>query len=119
MSKDCVDFNQTAELHEIRRVAREFAENEIRPYMMEWDETQFFPGEVLARLGGLGFMGILVPESYGGAGLGYREYIAIVEELARVDGSIGLSVAAHNSLCTQHIFDFGTEEQRRRFVLPL
>jgi len=114
-----MDFTQSDELLEIRRVAREFAEKEIRPHVMEWDEKQVFPREILSRLGELGFMGILIPPEYGGSGLGYMEYITIVEELSRVDGSVGISVAAHNSLCTGHIFTFGTEDQKQRFVVPL
>src|SRR5438093_10871588 len=114
-----MDFSQSEELLEIKRIVRDFAENEIRPHVMEWDESQTFPRYVLDKLGELGFMGVLVPAEYGGAGLGYTEYATIVEELSRVDGSIGLSVAAHSSLCTGHIFTFGTEEQRRRFVVPL
>src|SRR5437867_9298215 len=107
-----MDFSYSDELLEIKRNAREFAEKEIRPHVLEWDERQIFPREVLAQLAGLGFLGILVPAEYGGAGLGYLEYVTIVEELSRVDGSIGISVAAHISLCTGHIFTFGTEEQR-------
>ena len=114
-----MDFNYSEELLEIKRIAREFAENEIRPHVMEWDEKQIFPLETLRHLADLGFMGVLIPVEYGGAGLGYMEYVTVVEELSRVDGSIGISVAAHNSLCTAHIFEFGTEEQRRRFVVPL
>jgi alkylation response protein AidB-like acyl-CoA dehydrogenase len=114
-----MDFTYPDELLDIKRVAREFAEKEIRPYVTEWDEQQVFPQDILSRLGELGFMGILIPPEYSGAGLGYLEYVAIVEELSRVDGSIGISVAAHNSLCTGHIFTFGTEEQRQRFVVPL
>ena len=114
-----MDFNWTEELLEIKRIAREFAENEIRPHVMEWDEQQIFPRDALSHLADLGFMGVLVPTEYGGAGLGYLEYVTVVEELSRVDGSIGISVAAHNSLCTAHIFESGTEEQRRRFVVPL
>jgi alkylation response protein AidB-like acyl-CoA dehydrogenase len=114
-----MDFTQTDELLEIRRVARDFAEKEIRPHVMEWDEKQLFPREILSRLGDLGFMGILIPAEYDGSGLGYMEYITIVEELSRVDGSVGISVAAHNSLCTGHIFTFGTEDQKQRFVVPL
>lgn len=114
-----MDFTYPDEVLEIRRVAREFAENEIRPHVMEWDETQTFPREILSRLGELGYLGILIPQEYQGAGLGYLEYVTIIEELSRIDGSIGISVAAHNSLCTGHIFTFGTEEQRRKFVLPL
>jgi alkylation response protein AidB-like acyl-CoA dehydrogenase len=114
-----MDFSQSEELKEIRRTVREFAEREIRPNMMEWDENQTFPREVLATLAELGFMGILIPPEYGGAGLGYQEYSTIVEEVSRVDGSIGISVAAHNSLCTGHIYMAGTEEQRQKFVVPL
>jgi len=114
-----MEFSVSEELLEIKRIAREFAEKEIRPHVMEWDEKQIFPAGVLKQLGQLGFLGVLVPPEYGGAGLGYTEYVAIVEELSRVDGSIGISVAAHNSLCTGHIYNFGTEDQRRRFVVPL
>ena len=114
-----MEFSQSDELQEIRRTVREFAENEIRPQMMEWDEKQIFPREVIDKLGELGFMGVLIPAEYGGAGLGYQEYITIIEELSRVDGSVGICIAAHNSLCTGHIFLAGTEEQRRKFVTPL
>ncbi|MBI4471752.1 MAG: acyl-CoA dehydrogenase family protein, partial [Acidobacteria bacterium] len=114
-----MEFSYSEELLEIKRTAREFAEREIRPHVMEWDEEQKFPQDVLKALGELGFMGILIPSEYGGAGLGYMEYVSIVEELSRVDGSIGISVAAHNSLCTGHIFTCGTEDQKRRFVIPL
>src|SRR6266478_4845873 len=113
-----MEFNFSEELLEIKRIAREFAEKEIRPHVMEWDENQIFPLDVLSRLAELGFMGILIPVEHGGAGLGYLEYASIVEELSRVDGSIGISVAAHNSLCTGHIFTFGTEERRPQFVTP-
>src|SRR5688572_24152783 len=114
-----MEFSYSEELLEIKRTVREFAEREIRPHMMEWDEKQIFPKDVLKQLAPLGFMGILIPVEYGGSGLGYMEYVTIVEELSRVDGSVGISVAAHNSLCTGHIFTFGTEEQRQRFVVPL
>jgi alkylation response protein AidB-like acyl-CoA dehydrogenase len=114
-----MDFTYPDEVVQVRNVAREFAENEIRPHVMEWDETQTFPRDILSRLGELGFLGILIPSEYEGSGLGYLEYVAIIEELSRVDGSVGISVAAHNSLCTGHIFTFGTEEQRRRFIVPL
>jgi alkylation response protein AidB-like acyl-CoA dehydrogenase len=114
-----MEFSFSEELLEIKRIAREFAEKEIRPHVMEWDEKQIFPIEVLKHLAGLGFLGVLIPPEYGGAGLGYTEYVAIVEELSRIDGSVGISVAAHNSLCTGHIFHSGNEEQRRRFVVPL
>lgn len=114
-----MDFSFSEEVLEIKRVAREFAEAEIRPHVREWDENQTFPIDVLKKLGELGFLGVLVPTEYGGAGLGYTEYVTIVEELSRVDGSIGISVAAHNSLCTGHIYNSGSEDQRRRFVVPL
>jgi alkylation response protein AidB-like acyl-CoA dehydrogenase len=114
-----MDFAYPDEVLEIRRIARDFAEKEIRPHVMEWDESQSFPREILSRLGALGFLGILIPQEYEGSGLGYLEYVTIIEELSRVDGSVGISVAAHNSLCTGHIFTFGTESQRRRFVGPL
>jgi alkylation response protein AidB-like acyl-CoA dehydrogenase len=114
-----MEFRFSDELLEIKRIVHEFAEKEIRPHVLEWDERQTFPVTVLKELAQLGFLGILIPQEYGGAGLGYTEYVAIVEELSRVDGSIGISVAAHNSLCTGHIYGFGNEEQRRRFVVPL
>ncbi len=103
----------------IAQSIRDFAEQHIRPNMMEWDETQFFPVDLFRRLGEMGFMGILVPESLGGSGLGYQEYITIVDELSKVDPSIGLSVAAHNSLCTNHILTFGNEEQKKRWIPKL
>src|SRR5262249_40651337 len=114
-----MDFELSEELLEIKRIVGELAEKEIRPHVMEWDEKQIFPREILNKLAELGFMGVLIPHEYGGAGLGYMEYATIVEELSRVDGSIGISVAAHNSLCTGHIFNFGNEEQKRKFVVPL
>lgn len=105
-------------LHLIRQSAKDFAEAHIRPYLMEWDESQHFPMEMFHKMGEHGFLGVLVPETYGGAGLGYHEYITIIEEIAKVCGSIGLSVAAHNSLCTNHILSFGSEEIKRKY-LPL
>src|SRR5262245_46946250 len=114
-----MDFKFSEELLEIKRIARDFAEKEIRPHVMEWDENQTFPHDVLRQLAGLAFLGILIPTEYGGGGLGHVEYATVVEELSRVDGSIGISVAAHNSLCTGHIYNFGTEDQRQRFVVPL
>ena len=98
--------------------AKEFAEKYVRPHVMEWDESQHFPVEVFHKAGELGFMGVLVPEAYGGSGLGYVEYMRIIEEIAAVCGSIGLSVAAHNSLCTGHILQFGNETQKQKY-LPL
>src|SRR5678815_1997363 len=114
-----MEFSFSEELLEIKRIVREFAENEIRPHVMEWDEKQIFPLDTLKKLGELGFLGVLIPAEFGGSALGYAEYVTIIEELSRVDGSVGISVAAHNSLCTGHIYNFGTEEQKRRFVVPL
>ncbi len=98
---------------------RDFAKLHIKPFMMEWDEKQIFPTELFHRLGEMGFMGVLVPESYGGSGLSYTEYITVIEEISKVDSSIGLSVAAHNSLCTNHILEFGNEEQKKRWLPKL
>lgn len=103
----------------IRNTIREFAEQKIRPVIMEYDETQKFPMELLKELGELGFLGILIPEEYGGAGLGYIDFEIIIEELARVDPSIALSVAAHNGLCTSHIYKFSNEEQKKKYVPDL
>lgn len=102
----------------IRQSARDFAEAHIRPFVMEWDESQHFPMDMFHRMGEQGFLGVLVPETYGGAGLGYQEYITVIEEIAKVCGSVGLSVAAHNSLCTNHILSFGNEAQKQKY-LPL
>ncbi len=103
----------------IRQSAKDFAETYIRPHVMEWDEIQHFPMELFHNMGTHGFLGVLVPETYGGAGLGYQEYITIVDEISRVCGSIGLSVAAHNSLCTNHILSFGNEEIKRKYLPKL
>jgi alkylation response protein AidB-like acyl-CoA dehydrogenase len=108
----------TSNLTLIRDSVRAFAEAHIRPHVMEWDESQHFPVDLFHRLGEHGFLGVLVPETYGGAGLGYQEYVTVISEIARVCGSIGLSVAAHNSLCTGHILQFGSEEQKQKY-LPL
>jgi alkylation response protein AidB-like acyl-CoA dehydrogenase len=108
----------TDHLQLIRQSARDFAETHIRPHVMEWDESQHFPIDLFHQMGQHGFLGVLVPEKYHGAGLGYQEYITIIEEIAKVCGSIGLSVAAHNSLCTNHILSFGNEEQKQKY-LPL
>jgi alkylation response protein AidB-like acyl-CoA dehydrogenase len=114
-----VDFALTDEQRAIQETAREFAHREVDPIVEEYDESQKFPREVIAKAGELGFLGILFPEEYGGAGLGYVEYVLVVTELSKVDPSVGISVAAHNSLCTNHIYKFGTEEQKRRWVVPL
>ena len=103
----------------IADTARDFAEINIRPHIMEWDENQFFPKELFHQLGEMGFMGIIIPEEYGGSGLGYHEYVAIIDQISQVDPSIGLSIAAHNSLCTNHIYEFGTEEQRKKWLSQL
>ena len=100
----------------IRESARDFALQYIKPYVMDWDESQHFPKEVLQKAGEYGFMGILVPEEFGGSGLGYHEYVAIIDEISRVDPSIGLSIAAHNSLCTNHILKFGSNEQHKKYI---
>lgn len=102
----------------IAQMVRDFAEKEIRPHFMEWDETQEFPVHVFKKLGELGLMGVFIPEEYGGSGFGYDEYITVVSEIAKVCGSIGLSVAAHNSLCTGHIYYHGSEAQKKKY-LPL
>jgi len=104
---------------QVAQTARDFANQHIRPHVMEWDESQAFPIEIFKQMGALGLMGVLVPEQYGGAGLSYFEYKAVIEEIAKVCGSIGLSLAAHNSLCTGHILNFGNEEQKSRFLPKL
>jgi alkylation response protein AidB-like acyl-CoA dehydrogenase len=103
----------------IRQSARDFAETHIRPQMMKWDEDQIFPVELFKKLGEHGFMGILVPEKYNGSGLGYQEYITILDEISKVCGSIGLSVAAHNSLCTNHILSFANDSQKEKYLPKL
>jgi alkylation response protein AidB-like acyl-CoA dehydrogenase len=100
----------------IAQSIREFANKEILPHIMEWDEAQIFPVQLFKKLGEMGFMGVLVSEELGGSGLGYHDYITIIEEISKVDPSIGLSVAAHNSLCTNHIYTFGNEEQKKKWI---
>ncbi|MFB9110293.1 acyl-CoA dehydrogenase family protein [Flavobacterium gyeonganense] len=111
------DYNETQSM--IAQSIKDFAEKNIRPYIMEWDEAQVFPIPLFKKLGEMGFMGVLVPEEYGGSGLGYHEYVTIVEEISKVDPSIGLSVAAHNSLCTNHILTFGNEDQKKKWLPKL
>ena len=111
-----MNFEFSEEHKLIADSARDFAEQYIRPHVMDWDEAQHFPKEVLQKAGEMGFMGIFIPEEYGGSGLGYHEYVAIIQEISKVDPSIGLSVAAHNSLCTGHIFYFGNEEQKKKWL---
>ena len=103
----------------VYEAARDFATQFIKPNVMEWDEAQYFPLEIFDKAGALGFMGMLVPESYGGSGMGYHEYVTLIETISIVDPSIGLSIAAHNSLCVNHIYSFGTEEQRLRWLPKL
>jgi len=114
-----VDFTFTEEQKHLRKSVREFAEGEIAPHVMEWDEASHFPLELLPKLAEMGLLGVIFPEEYGGTGLGYVEYVIVIEELSRVDGSVGLFVAAHNSLCSNHIYKFGTEEQKRKYLVPL
>ncbi len=114
-----MDFKRTETQDQIATMVRDFANKNIRPYMMEWDETQKFPLETMQEMGKLGILGVLVPEAYGGAGLGYFEYISVIEEVTKVCSSVGLSVAAHNSLCTGHILYFGNEEQKKRWLPKL
>jgi alkylation response protein AidB-like acyl-CoA dehydrogenase len=114
-----LDFRLSEEQELTRQTVREFAEKEIAPRALELDETQKFPRDIMKKLGEMGMLGVLFPPEYGGAGLKYLDYVLIIEELARVDGSVGLSVAAHNSLCSNHIFMAGSEEQKRRFLVPL
>jgi alkylation response protein AidB-like acyl-CoA dehydrogenase len=114
-----VDFEYTPEQIQLRREVREFAAAEIAPHVLEWDEAQIFPLEVIKKLGKLGYLGAIFPEEYGGAGLGYVEYSILIEELSRVDGSVGIIVAAHTSLCGNHIFKAGSEEQKQKYLTKL
>lgn len=114
-----ISFAQSETHQMIIDTVRDFCARHIKPRVMEWDEKQEFPVEIFRQMGELGLMGMLVPEEYGGAGLGYFEYVAAIEEVAAVDGSIGLSMAAHNSLCTNHILEFGSEEQKRKYLPKL
>jgi alkylation response protein AidB-like acyl-CoA dehydrogenase len=114
-----MQFEFTPEQIQLRKTVREFAEAEIAPHVLEWDEDQIFPIEAIKHAGRLGFLGAIFPEELGGAGLGYIDYAIIIEELARVDPSVGLIVAAHNSLCTNHIYLAGNEEQRAKYVPKL
>ncbi len=114
-----MEFSFTSDQRELRRSIREFAEAEIAPHVMEWDEASHFPQEIIPKLAAMGLLGVIFPEKYGGAGMGYLEYSIIIEELSRVDGAVGIIVAAHNSLCSNHIFKFGTEAQKEKFLVPL
>jgi len=114
-----INFKTTENQQMITEMIKDFCEKHIKPKMMEWDESQEFPVEVFKKLGELGLMGVLVPTEYGGSGFGYFEYITVITEISKVCGSIGLSVAAHNSLCTGHILQFGTEEQKKKYLPKL
>ncbi len=114
-----MEFDLTEEQNQVKMSVREFSEAEIAPHVMEWDEAQHFPIELKPKLAELGLMGVIFPEEYGGAGMGYIEYATIIEEVSRVDGSVGISLAAHNSLCSNHIYLYGTEEQKQKYLVPL
>lgn len=114
-----MNFELDENVKMVAQTARDFAEREIRPNVMEWDESQYFPVEAMKKAGELGLLGVLVPTEYGGSGLSYQEYISVIDEIAQVDGSFGLSVAAHNSLCTGHILQFGSEEQKKKWLPKL
>jgi alkylation response protein AidB-like acyl-CoA dehydrogenase len=114
-----MNFQISEIAEQVASTTRQFAQQHIRPHVMEWDEAQHFPVEVFKELGKIGLMGVLVPEEYGGAGLGYYEYKIVIEEISKVCGSIGLSVAAHNSLCTGHILSFANEEQKKKYLPKL
>lgn len=114
-----VNFEETESQKMIAEMVRDFGARQIKPKMMEWDESQEFPVQLFHQMGDLGLMGVLVPQEYGGAGFGYLEYITAIAELSKIDGSIGLSMAAHNSLCTNHILSFGNEDQKRHYLPKL
>ena len=114
-----MDFKMTENQEMIAQMIRDFGEKEIKPGLMKWDESQEFPVEVFKKLGELGLMGVLVPEEYGGSGMGYNEYVTVISEVSKIDGSIGLSVAAHKSLCTGHILQHASEEQKKKYLPKL
>jgi len=114
-----MNFQESESVLMVRQTVRDFADKNIRPHLMDWDESQHFPVELFKKMGEQGFMGVLVPVEYGGSGLGYFEYSAVVDEIAQVCGSIGLSTAAHNSLCTGHILYFGNDEQKQKYLPKL
>lgn len=114
-----ITFAESENQQMIAQMVRDFGAREIKPFMMDWDESQEFPIEMFKKMGSMGLMGVLVPEQYGGAGFGYLEYVTAIAELSKIDGSIGLSMAAHNSLCTNHILQFGTEEQKQKYLPKL
>lgn len=114
-----MNFEPTEMQQQIAQMIRDFGKTNMQPYVMEWDEQQLFPLELFKKLGELGLMGVLVPQEYGGSGLGYLEYVTVISEISRICGAIGLSVAAHNSLCTGHMLQFGNEEQKQRYLPKL
>ena len=114
-----MDFSQNENQKMITQICRDFAEKEIRPYIMEWDESQHFPRELFTKMGELGLLGVYIPQEYGGSGFSYFEYVTAIVEISKVCGSIGLSMAAHNSLCTGHIYYHGTEEQKKKYLPKL
>ncbi len=114
-----MDFTLPEHVESLRLQVRKFAEKEIRPHVMEWDETKTFPMAVIKQLGEMGMLGVIFPEEYGGAGMGYIEYAVVVEELSRVCGSVGITIAAHNSLCSNHIYAMGNEAQKQKYLKPL
>ena len=111
-----MDFSKSELTEQVAQTAKDFALQHIKPHLMEWDESQEFPLHIFKEMGKLGLMGVLVPEEYGGSGMGYFEYSAVIQEISKVCGSIGLSLAAHNSLCTGHILLFANEEQKRKYL---
>ncbi|MBU6157483.1 MAG: acyl-CoA dehydrogenase family protein [Bacteroidetes bacterium] len=111
-----MNFQQSETVEQVRQAAKDFAHQSIKPHVMEWDESQYFPKSTLQEMGKLGFLGMFIPENYGGSGFGYHEYAAAIVEIAKVCGSVGLSVAAHNSLCTGHIYYCGSEEQKKKYL---
>src|ERR1044071_8855281 len=114
-----MNFEITEDQKAIADAVRKFGEQHIRPHVMEWDEKQIFPVDLFKKLGKQGYMGVLVPEEYGGSGLGYFEYVIVISEIAKICGSIGLSVAAHNSLCTGHIMQFANDDQKKKYLPKL
>ena len=115
MHNSSLDLETAESLQLIKTSAADFAQKNIRPYLMDWDESQTFPRELFSEMGKQGFMGLLVPTEYGGSGLGYQEYISVIDEISQVCGSVGLSLAAHNSLGTNHILMFGNETQKQKY----
>jgi len=119
MTDSAIDFEVGENQEMIAKMIQDFGSKEIKPFMMQWDESQEFPIPLFRKLGALGLMGVLVPHEYGGAGFGYQEYVTAISELSKIDGSIGLSMAAHNSLCTGHILQFANEEQKQKYLPKL